>query len=310
MQQHIARHLTDLIGNTPLLHLKRFSDAMGIKADIIAKLEYFNPGGSVKDRVAFSTITEAERSGVLRPGGVIVEPTSGNTGVGLAWIGSSKGYKVILTMPDTMSKERRELLKAYGAQIVLTPGADGMAGAIARAEEIRISTPGAIVLGQFTNPANPAAHEATTGPEIWNATKGKVDIFISGVGTGGTITGTGRYLKSRNRNVRIVAVEPRESAVLSGENPGPHGIQGIGAGFTPVIYDPSVVDEIVTVYTDYARTMTRQIARQEGLLVGISSGAALAAALEIGRRPESEGKTIVALLPDTGERYLSTGVYD
>ncbi|ROT15136.1 cysteine synthase A [Muribaculaceae bacterium Isolate-105 (HZI)] len=310
MQQHIARHLTDLIGNTPLLHLKRFSDAMGIKADIIAKLEYFNPGGSVKDRVAFSMITEAERSGVLRPGGVIVEPTSGNTGVGLAWIGSSKGYKVILTMPDTMSKERRELLKAYGAQIVLTPGADGMAGAIARAEEIRISTPGAIVLGQFTNPANPAAHESTTGPEIWNATKGKVDIFISGVGTGGTITGTGRYLKSRNRNVRIVAVEPRESAVLSGENPGPHGIQGIGAGFTPVIYDPSVVDEIVTVYTDYARTMTRQIARQEGLLVGISSGAALAAALEIGRRPESEGKTIVALLPDTGERYLSTGVYD
>lgn len=310
MQQHIARHLTDLIGNTPLLHLKRFSDAMGIKADIIAKLEYFNPGGSVKDRVAFSMITEAERSGVLRPGGVIVEPTSGNTGVGLAWVGSSKGYKVILTMPDTMSKERHELLKAYGAQIVLTPGADGMAGAIARAEEIRISTPGAIVLGQFTNPANPAAHEATTGPEIWNATKGKVDIFISGVGTGGTITGTGRYLKSRNRNVRIVAVEPRESAVLSGENPGPHGIQGIGAGFTPVIYDPSVVDEIVTVYTDYARTMTRQIARQEGLLVGISSGAALAAALEIGRRPESEGKTIVALLPDTGERYLSTGVYD
>lgn len=310
MQQHIARHLTDLIGNTPLLHLKRFSNAMGIKADIIAKLEYFNPGGSVKDRVAFSMITEAERSGVLRPGGVIVEPTSGNTGVGLAWIGSSKGYKVILTMPDTMSKERRELLKAYGAQIVLTPGADGMAGAIARAEEIRISTPGAIVLGQFTNPANPAAHEATTGPEIWNATKGKVDVFISGVGTGGTITGTGRYLKSRNRNVRIVAVEPRESAVLSGENPGPHGIQGIGAGFTPVIYDPSVVDEIVTVYTDYARTMTRQIARQEGLLVGISSGAALAAALELGRRPESEGKTIVALLPDTGERYLSTGVYD
>lgn len=310
MQQHIARHLTDLIGNTPLLHLKRFSDAMGIKADIIAKLEYFNPGGSVKDRVAFSMITEAERSGVLRPGGVIVEPTSGNTGVGLAWVGSSKGYKVILTMPDTMSKERHELLKAYGAQIVLTPGADGMAGAIARAEEIRISTPGAIVLGQFTNPANPAAHEATTGPEIWNATKGKVDIFISGVGTGGTITGTGRYLKSRNRNVRIVAVEPRESAVLSGENSGPHGIQGIGAGFTPVIYDPSVVDEIVTVYTDYARTMTRQIARQEGLLVGISSGAALAAALELGRRPESEGKTIVALLPDTGERYLSTGVYD
>lgn len=310
MQQHIARHLTDLIGNTPLLHLKRFSDAMGIKADIIAKLEYFNPGGSVKDRVAFSMITEAERSGALRPGGVIVEPTSGNTGVGLAWVGSSKGYKVILTMPDTMSKERRELLKAYGAQIVLTPGADGMAGAIARAEEIRISTPGAIVLGQFTNPANPAAHEATTAPEIWNATKGKVDVFISGVGTGGTITGTGHYLKSRNRDVRIVAVEPRESAVLSGENPGPHGIQGIGAGFTPIIYDPSVVDEIVTVYTDYARTMTRQIARQESLLVGISSGAALAAALEIGRRPESEGKTIVALLPDTGERYLSTGVYD
>lgn len=310
MQQHIARHLTDLIGDTPLLNLRRFSDAMGIKADIIAKLEYFNPGGSVKDRVAFSMITEAERSGALRPGGVIVEPTSGNTGVGLAWIGSSKGYKVILTMPDTMSKERRELLKAYGAQIVLTPGAEGMAGAIAKAEEIRLSTPGAIVLGQFTNPANPAAHEATTGPEIWNATEGKVDVFISGVGTGGTITGTGHYLKSRNRNVRIVAVEPRESAVLSGENPGPHGIQGIGAGFTPVIYDPSVVDEIVTVYTDYAKALTRQIARQEGLLVGISSGAALAAALEIGRRPESEGKTIVVILPDTGERYLSTGVYD
>lgn len=310
MQQHIARHLTDLIGDTPLLNLRRFSDAMGIKADIIAKLEYFNPGGSVKDRVAFSMITEAERSGALRPGGVIVEPTSGNTGVGLAWIGSSKGYKVILTMPDTMSKERRELLKAYGAQIVLTPGAEGMAGAIAKAEEIRLSIPGAIVLGQFTNPANPAAHEATTGPEIWNATEGKVDVFISGVGTGGTITGTGHYLKSRNRNVRIVAVEPRESAVLSGENPGPHGIQGIGAGFTPVIYDPSVVDEIVTVYTDYAKALTRQIARQEGLLVGISSGAALAAALEIGRRPESEGKTIVVILPDTGERYLSTGVYD
>ena len=310
MQQHISRHLTDLIGDTPLLNLRRFSDAMGIKADIIAKLEYFNPGGSVKDRVSFSMITEAERSGALRPGGVIVEPTSGNTGVGLAWIGSSKGYKVILTMPDTMSKERRELLKAYGAQIVLTPGAEGMAGAIAKAEEIRLSTPGAIVLGQFTNPANPAAHEATTGPEIWNATEGKVDVFISGVGTGGTITGTGHYLKSRNRNVRIVAVEPRESAVLSGENPGPHGIQGIGAGFTPVIYDPSVVDEIVTVYTDYAKALTRQIARQEGLLVGISSGAALAAALEIGRRPESEGKTIVVILPDTGERYLSTGVYD
>lgn len=310
MQQHIARHLTDLISDTPLLNLRRFSDAMGIKADIIAKLEYFNPGGSVKDRVAFSMITEAERSGALRPGGVIVEPTSGNTGVGLAWIGSSKGYKVILTMPDTMSKERRELLKAYGAQIVLTPGAEGMAGAIAKAEEIRLSTPGAIVLGQFTNPANPAAHETTTGPEIWNATEGKVDVFISGVGTGGTITGTGHYLKSRNRNVRIVAVEPRESAVLSGENPGPHGIQGIGAGFTPVIYDPSVVDEIVTVYTDYAKALTRQIARQEGLLVGISSGAALAAALEIGRRPESEGKTIVVILPDTGERYLSTGVYD
>lgn len=310
MQRPIASQLTDLIGNTPLLRLKRFSDAMGIKADIIAKLEYFNPGGSVKDRVALSMINDAERSGALRRGGVIVEPTSGNTGVGLAWIGSMKGYKVILTMPDTMSKERRGLLAAYGAQIVLTPGADGMAGAIAKAEEIRLATPGAVILGQFTNPANPAAHESTTGPEIWDGTDGKVDIFISGVGTGGTITGTGRYLKSRNRNVKIVAVEPRESAVLSGENPGPHGIQGIGAGFTPVIYDPSVVDEIVTVYTDYAKAMTRQIARQEGLLVGISSGAALTAAIEIGLRPESEGKTIVALLPDTGERYLSTGVFD
>ncbi|MDE5920531.1 MAG: cysteine synthase A [Paramuribaculum sp.] len=310
MQRPIASQLTDLIGNTPLLRLKRFSDAMGIKADIIAKLEYFNPGGSVKDRVALSMINDAERSGALRRGGVIVEPTSGNTGVGLAWIGSMKGYKVILTMPDTMSKERRGLLAAYGAQIVLTPGADGMAGAIAKAEEIRLATPGAVILGQFTNPANPAAHESTTGPEIWDGTDGKVDIFISGVGTGGTITGTGRYLKSRNRNVKIVAVEPRESAVLSGENPGAHGIQGIGAGFTPVIYDPSVVDEIVTVYTDYAKAMTRQIARQEGLLVGISSGAALTAAIEIGLRPESEGKTIVALLPDTGERYLSTGVFD
>ena len=310
MPTHIARELTDLIGGTPLLRLDRFTKAMGLHSDIIAKLEYFNPGGSVKDRVDFSMITEAERAGTLRQGGVIVEPTSGNTGVGLAWIGTMKGYRVILTMPDTMSKERRELLAAYGAEIVLTPGKEGMAGAIAEAEKIRQATPGAVILGQFTNQANPAIHEATTGPEIWTGTDGKVDIFVAGVGTGGTITGVGRYLKGRNPNVRIVAVEPRESAVLSGENPGSHGIQGIGAGFIPATYDPSVVDEVVTVYTNYAKNMTRRIAREEGLLAGISSGAALAASLEIARRPECRGKMIVALLPDTGERYLSTGIYD
>ena len=271
MPTQIARQLTDLIGGTPLLRLERFTKAMCPGADIVAKLEYFNPGGSVKDRVAFSMITEAERAGTLRQGGVIVEPTSGNTGVGLAWIGTLKGYRVILTMPETMSKERRELL---------------------------------------ANPANPAIHEATTGPEIWNGTDGKVDIFVAGVGTGGTITGVGRYLKERKPDVRIVAVEPRESAVLSGEDPGGHGIQGIGAGFIPATYDPSVVDEAVAVYTDYAKSMTRRIAREEGLLVGISSGAALAASIEIARRPECRGKMIVALLPDTGELYLSTGIYD
>ena len=310
MPTQIARQLTDLIGGTPLLRLERFTKAMCPGADIVAKLEYFNPGGSVKDRVAFSMITEAERAGTLRQGGVIVEPTSGNTGVGLAWIGTLKGYRVILTMPETMSKERRELLAAYGAEIVLTPGKEGMAGAIAEAEKIRLATPGAVILGQFTNPANPAIHEATTGPEIWNGTDGKVDIFVAGVGTGGTITGVGRYLKERKPDVRIVAVEPRESAEWSGEDPGGHGIQGIGAGFIPATYDPSVVDEAVAVYTDYAKSMTRRIAREEGLLVGISSGAALAASIEIARRPECRGKMIVALLPDTGERYLSTGIYD
>ena len=302
----IHHSLTELIGNTPLLKVDGFE---GQQADIAVKLEFFNPGGSVKDRVALAMIEDAEASGLLKKGATIIEPTSGNTGVGLAWVGTAKGYKVILTMPDTMSQERRSLLKALGAQLVLTPGAEGMKGAIARAEALRDATPGAVILGQFTNPANPAAHERTTGEEIWRDTDGKVDIFVAGVGTGGTASGSGKALKRHNAAVRIVAVEPAGSAVLSTGVAGKHKIQGIGAGFVPDTYDPSVVDEILPVSDDDAIRASRQLAARYGLLVGISSGAAFAAALQLARRPENAGKLIVALLPDTGERYLSTVLY-
>ena len=302
----IYQSLTEIIGNTPLLKIKPFP---GQKADILLKLEYFNPGGSVKDRIALEMIEDAERNGLLAPGATIIEPTSGNTGVGLAWVGSAKGYKVILTMPETMSQERRSLLKALGATLELTPGAAGMKGAIARAEELRDSTPGAVILGQFTNPANPAVHERTTGEEIWRDTQGKVDVFVAGVGTGGTLSGTGKALKKHNPAVKVVAVEPATSAVLSTGIAGKHKIQGIGAGFVPATYDPSVADEILPVADDDAIRASRQLAAREGLLVGISSGAAFSAALELASREENAGKTIVALLPDTGERYLSTILY-
>ena len=305
----IAKQLTDLIGNTPLLELAHFNKKHDLKATVIAKLEYFNPAGSVKDRVAFSMIEDAERKGLLKEGSVIIEPTSGNTGVGLAFVSAVKQYKLILTMPDTMSVERRNLLKALGAILVLTPGADGMKGAIAKAEELRDSTPGAIILQQFENPANPAVHRRTTAEEIWRDTDGQVDIFVAGVGTGGTVTGVGEVLKAHNPNVRIVAVEPTDSPVLSGGKPGPHKIQGIGAGFIPAIYQSKVVDEIIRVANDDAISTGRQLAKEEGLLVGISSGAAVFAAVELARRPENAGKNIVALLPDTGERYLSTLLY-
>ena len=299
--------LTQLIGKTPLLKVSGFE---GQKAAILLKLEYFNPGGSVKDRIALAMIEDAEQKGVLRPGATIIEPTSGNTGVGLAWVGTAKGYKVVLTMPETMSQERRSLLKALGTTLVLTPGADGMKGAIARAEALRDSTPGAVILGQFVNPANPAAHERTTGEEIWADTEGAVDIFVAGVGTGGTVSGTGKALKKHNAAIQVVAVEPESSAVLSTGIPGKHKIQGIGAGFVPDTYNPDVVDCILPVSDDDAIAASRSLAAREGLLVGISSGAAFAAALKLSRRPENEGKTIVALLPDTGERYLSTSLYD
>ncbi|MBR6279831.1 MAG: cysteine synthase A [Bacteroidales bacterium] len=298
--------LTDLIGHTPLLKVAGFG---GQQADILLKLEFFNPGGSVKDRVALAMIEDAEASGVLQPGATIIEPTSGNTGVGLAWVGTAKGYKVILTMPETMSQERKSLLKALGAQLELTSGAEGMKGAIARAEALRDATPGSVILGQFTNPANPAAHERTTGEEIWQDTGGKVDLFVAGVGTGGTVSGTGRALKRHNPAVRIVGVEPAGSAVLSGAAPGPHKIQGIGAGFVPATYDSAVVDEVIPMPDEEAVLASRQLAARYGLLVGISSGAAFAAALRLARRPENAGKRIVALLPDTGERYLSTVLY-
>ncbi|MCR5572016.1 MAG: cysteine synthase A [Bacteroidales bacterium] len=298
--------LTDLIGHTPLLKVAGFG---GQQADILLKLEYFNPGGSVKDRVALAMIEDAEASGVLQPGATIIEPTSGNTGVGLAWVGTAKGYKVILTMPETMSQERKSLLKALGARLELTSGAEGMKGAIARAEALRDATPGSVILGQFTNPANPAAHERTTGEEIWQDTDGKVDLFVAGVGTGGTVSGTGRALKRHNPAVRIVGVEPAGSAVLSGAAPGPHKIQGIGAGFVPATYDSAVVDEVIPMPDEEAVLASRQLAARYGLLVGISSGAAFAAALRLARRPENAGKRIVALLPDTGERYLSTVLY-
>ena len=307
--EKIAKKLTDLIGNTPLLELERYNRKHELEARLIGKLEYFNPGGSVKDRVALSMIDDAERKGLLRPGALIIEPTSGNTGVGLALVAAVRGYTLILTMPETMSLERRNLLKALGAKIVLTPGTEGMKGAIAKAEALKQENPGSIILQQFENPANPAAHIATTGEEIWRDTAGRIDIFVAGVGTGGTITGVGKALKKHNPNIRIVAAEPASSAVLSGGKAGPHKIQGIGAGFVPAIYDASVVDEVIPVDNDDAIRCSRELASAEGLLVGISAGAAIAAATQIANRPENRGKTIVALLPDTGERYLSTELY-
>ena len=305
----IAKQLTELIGNTPLLELNKFSTAKELQSPIIAKVEFFNPGGSVKDRIALSMIEEAEKSGALKPGATIIEPTSGNTGVGLALVSAVKGYKLILTMPETMSVERRNLVKAYGAEVKLTSGADGMKGAIKAAEELRDSIPGSIILQQFENPANPQKHYDTTGVEIWEQTEGKVDIFVAGVGTGGTVSGIGKRLKENNPNVKIVAVEPKSSAVLNGKPSGPHKIQGIGAGFVPKIYNNDVVDEVFDVDNDDAIRTGRELARQEGLLVGISSGAAAFAASELAKRPENAGKTIVVLLPDTGERYLSTVLY-
>lgn len=299
--------LTQLIGGTPLLKVNGYDRQ---RAEILLKLEMFNPGGSVKDRIAIAMIEDAEAKGILTPGATIIEPTSGNTGVGLAWVGTSKGYKVILTMPETMSAERKSLLKALGAKLVLTPGADGMKGAIAKAEALRQSTPGAVILGQFVNPANPKAHERTTGEEIWKDTEGQVDIFVAGVGTGGTISGTGKALKRHDPSIEVVAVEPESSAVLSTGIPGKHKIQGIGAGFVPQTYRPEVVDTVLTVSDDEAISASRTLAAKEGLLVGISSGAAFAAALRLSRLEANEGKTIVALLPDTGERYLSTVLYD
>lgn len=304
-----AKQLTDLIGNTPMLEMARFARAKGADARIIAKLEYFNPAGSVKDRVAYAMVEDAEKGGRLRPGATIIEPTSGNTGIGLAFVSTVKGYKLILTMPDTMSLERRNLLKALGAQIELTPGAAGMRGAIERAEELNREIAGSVILQQFSNPANPAAHMRTTAQEIWRDTEGKIDIFVAGVGTGGTISGTGAKLKEYNPAVKVVAVEPSSSPVLSGGKAGPHRIQGIGAGFVPDIYNPSAVDEVMAVTNEDAERTACEIARTEGALVGISSGAASFAAAELAKRLENKGKNIVVLLPDTGERYLSTGIF-
>ena len=301
---------TQLIGHTPLLKVSNYMKDQNIEGvELLAKLEYFNPAGSVKDRIALAMIEDAEKKGILKPGSTIIEPTSGNTGIGLASVAAAKGYRTILTLPETMSVERRNLLKAYGAELVLTEGAKGMKGAIAKAEELEKSIPNAVILGQFDNPANPAAHAATTGPEIWEDTDGKVDIFVAGVGTGGTVTGIGTYLKSKNPNVKIVAVEPADSPVLSGGQPGPHELQGIGAGFVPSVLNTSIYDEIFTVTTDQAFTTGRLIAHKEGILVGITSGAALYAAAQIAKRPENAGKTIVALLPDSGDRYLSTPMF-
>ncbi|MCD8029429.1 MAG: cysteine synthase A [Bacteroides sp.] len=305
----IASKLTDLIGNTPLLEVSNYNASKGLHARLITKLEYFNPAGSVKDRIALAMIEAAEKSGALKPGATLIEPTSGNTGIGLAFASAAKGYKLILTMPDTMSVERRNLLKALGAELVLTPGANGMKGAIARAQELKETTPGSVILQQFENPANPDVHFRTTGPEIWRDTDGAVDIFVAGVGTGGTVSGVGAYLKQQKPGVKIVAVEPTDSPVLSGGNPGPHKIQGIGAGFVPKNYNPEVVDQVIQVSNDDAIRTSREVAAKEGLLVGISSGAALYAATELAKLPENAGKTIVALLPDTGERYLSTLLY-
>lgn len=305
----IAKKLTDLVGNTPLLELSNYNESKHLQAKLVVKLEYFNPAGSVKDRISLAMVEDAEAKGLLLPGATIIEPTSGNTGVGLAFVAASKGYKLVLTMPDTMSMERRNLLKALGATLVLTPGAEGMKGAIAKAEELKAETQGAVILQQFENPANPAVHVRTTGQEIWRDTDGEVAIFVAGVGTGGTVSGVGKALKEHNKEIKIVAVEPTDSPVLSGGKPGPHKIQGIGAGFVPKTYNPAIVDEILQVTNDDAIRTSRELAAQEGLLVGISSGAAVYAATELAKRPENAGKTIVALLPDTGERYLSTLLY-
>ncbi|MBR1683037.1 MAG: cysteine synthase A [Bacteroidaceae bacterium] len=306
---HIAKQLTDLIGRTPLVELNKYSQLKGLATPIIAKVEFFNPGGSVKDRIALAMIEDAEQRGLLKPGATIIEPTSGNTGVGLALVSAVKGYKLILTMPETMSVERRNLVKAYGAEVRLTSGKDGMKGAIAAAEALRDSIPGSIILQQFENPANPAKHYATTGVEIWDDTDGQVDIFVAGVGTGGTVSGVGKRLKEKNPQVKVIAVEPKASAVLNGQPSGPHKIQGIGAGFIPKTYNGDIIDEVFDVENDDALRTGRQLAAQEGLLVGISAGAAAFAAAEVAKRPENKGKKIVVLLPDTGERYFSTQLY-
>ena len=305
----IYQNLTELVGRTPLLNLQRMASLHGALAQVVAKVEAFNPGGSVKDRVALHMIEDAEARGLLRPGSVIIEPTSGNTGVGLAWISRVKGYEAIIVMPDSMSVERQILLRASGARLVLTPGAQGMKGAISEAERLCSETPGAVILGQFTNPANPEAHELTTGEEIWQDTDGQVDIFVAGVGTGGTLTGTARTLKKHNPQIRIVAVEPVDSAVLSGGKAGAHGLQGIGAGFIPEILDTNLIDEVIRVTDEEAYLAGRQLSDTEGLLTGISSGAAVHAAIQLALRPENKGKRIVVLLPDTGERYLSTKLF-
>lgn len=306
---NIKNSLTELIGHTPLLALHRWAKQQQLAAEIVAKVEYFNPGGSVKDRVALSMITDAEEKGLLKPGALIIEPTSGNTGVGLAWVASVKGYRLILTMPETMSLERRNLLKALGAELVLTPGSEGMGGAIRKAQEIQAATPSSLILQQFENPANPLAHERTTAEEIWQDTDGKIDIFVAAVGTGGTLTGTARGLKKKNPNIRIVAVEPAGSPVLSGGKAGPHKIQGIGAGFIPKILDTSLIDQVIPVTDEDAMRTSRELSATEGLLVGISSGAAAFAAREIAKDEANQGKRIVVLLPDTGERYLSTELF-
>lgn len=303
----IYSSITELVGRTPLVEVSGFENQ---KARIVVKVEAFNPGGSVKDRIALAMIEDAEKKGVLKPGATIIEPTSGNTGVGLAWVGVAKGYRTILTMPETMSVERRNLLKAYGAKLELTPGTEGMKGAIARAEQLRATIPGSVILGQFVNPANPAIHEQTTGEEVWTDTDGKVDIFVAGVGTGGTVSGVGSALKKHNSAVKVAAVEPASSAVLTTGAPGKHKIQGIGAGFVPSTYNPDAVDEVITVTDDDAFAGARKLARTKGLLVGISSGAAFSAALALSRKDENAGKLIVALLPDTGERYLSTSLFE
>ena len=305
----IAKQLTELVGNTPLLELSAFNASKGLEAAVVAKLESFNPVGCVKERIALAMVEDAEAKGILKPGATIIEPTSGNTGVGLAFVAAVKGYKLVLTMPETMSLERRALLKALGAELVLTPGPGGMKAAIQKATDLQAETEGSVILQQFENPANPEIHKKTTGEEIWRDTDGKVDIFVAGVGTGGTISGVGEALKAHNPHVKIIAVEPADSPVLSGGAPGPHKIQGIGAGFIPKTYNPAVVDEIITVTNDAAIKTSRELAQKEGLLVGISSGAAAWAAAEVAKRPENKGKLIVTLLPDTGERYLSTVLY-